>query len=128
MAKKILQIVQGAYRATLEEQDDTVLWLTQAMKGAGTDFTLVLAGCAVNYAVKAQDASGLAFGEKRQTQPPRLVDDLRRIVSKGIPVFLVEEDVADLGLEARELVDEIQYVPRRQLAKMMDTHDLVFGW
>jgi len=42
----MLQIVESAYRATLEEQDDLVLWMTHAMRSAGaplsTSFNAVI--------------------------------------------------------------------------------------
>ncbi len=55
---KALQIVEAAYRGTIEEQDDTIIWLTHAMKGAGGDLDLLLRADSVNYAAKGQDASG----------------------------------------------------------------------
>jgi sulfur relay (sulfurtransferase) DsrF/TusC family protein len=128
MAKKILQIVESAYRGTLEEQDDTVVWLTHAMKGAGGDLTVLLRGNAVNYAVKGQDASGLAFGDERQTQPPRIDHDLAQLAGKGVAVYVVEEDVAERGIDTRELIEAVESVRRATVPKLMDAHDLVWHW
>jgi hypothetical protein len=128
MARKILQVVETAYRATLEEQDDTVVWLTHAMKGAGGEFSLLLRGNAVNYAVRGQDASGLAFGERRQTQPPRLDEDVARLAAKGVDVFFVSEDASERGLEPRALIPEAKPVSRAEIPRLFESHDMVWHW
>jgi hypothetical protein len=125
---KVLQIVSTAYRATLEEQDDTILWLTQAMKGAGGDLEVLLAGSAVNYAVLGQDASGLAFGDWRQTEPPRIEEDLARMVSKGIPIFAVADDLADRGLMDAPLVKGVRRINRADVPRLMSVNDRVWRW
>ena len=128
MAMKILQIVESAYRATLEEQDDTIVWITHAMKGAGADLDLVLRSSAVNYAVKGQDASGLAFGEKKQTQPPRLATDIARLSAKGVNVFVVKEDAAERGIQDGDFISEVQPISRNDLAKMFEEYDAIWHW
>src|SRR5688500_14553310 len=102
MAKKTLQIVDSAWRCTIEEQDDPVLWITAVMKGAGGDFGVLLSGNGVGYAVKGQDASGLAFGAKTQAHPPAIDADVAKLVEKGVEVFVVQEDASDRGIEPGE--------------------------
>ena len=89
MAKKILQVIESAHRGTIEEQDDTIVWITHALKGAGADLDVLIRGTAVNTAVKGQDASGLSFGSWKQTQPPRLDQDIAKLIEKGVEVHVV---------------------------------------
>jgi sulfur relay (sulfurtransferase) DsrF/TusC family protein len=128
MGKRVLNIIGNAYRATLEEQDDTIVWLTHALKAAGAAIDVVLRGNAVNYAVEGQDASGLAFGERRQTQPPRLERDLEKLASAGIRVFVVAEDLAERGIEPSELVAGVDPIRRADLPALLADYDHAWTW
>src|SRR5450432_7820 len=115
MADKVLAVLETAYRATLEEQDDPIIWLTHALRGAGADIHLLLRGAAVNYAVRGQDASGLRFGAREQTQPPRIERDLSSLAGKGASIYVVQEDVAERGLRPGELIPGLDYVTKDAL-------------
>lgn len=129
MAKKTLNIVESAYRAVMEEQDDTILWLLAAMQGAGADHTVVLRGNAVNYAVVGQGAPGLTIGAWKQTQAPRMDHDLVDLIEKcKIPVFVIEEDLAARGIERGELVPGVRLLSARALPKHMAEYELVSQW
>jgi sulfur relay (sulfurtransferase) DsrF/TusC family protein len=125
---KVLQIIESAYRATTEEQDDTIVWLTHATKGAGGDFSVLLRGNAVNYAVPGQDASGLSFGAWKQKAPPRLAEDIGALIAKNVDVYVVQEDAEERGLGNAELVGGIRKVSRPALADLMNAHDQVWHW
>ena len=125
---KILNIVETAYRGTIEEQDDTVLWLSHMLKNAGADISILLRANAVNYAVRGQDASGLSFGEVKMTHPPEIDKDVEKMVQKGIPVYLVKEDAEERGLSDRDLISEIKKVTRQDLPGLIDQHDQVWHW
>ena len=105
MSKRILAVVTCAYRATLEEQDDPILWLTRAMRGADAAVDVLLSGNAVSYGVRAQDAAGLRFGERRQTQPPRLADDTAALIACGAAVLYAAADARERGIESGELIE-----------------------
>ncbi|MFQ5972739.1 MAG: hypothetical protein ACE5Q3_10420 [Alphaproteobacteria bacterium] len=125
---KVLQVIESAYRATLEEQDDTVVWITHAMKGAGADLNVLLRGNAVNYAVLGQDASGLAFGAWKQTEPPQIADDIAALIGKGVAVYVVDEDAVERGLGSAEFVPGVERIPQAGIPKLLGEHDQVWHW
>jgi len=125
---KTLQIVTSAYRCNIEEQDDPVVWISQAMKAAGAELHLLLEGGAVNYAVRAQDASGLSFGGKAQTQPPRIEDDLRRLLDKGAEVYLVQNDAAARGLEHADMLEGVKGLSRAELPRFFGRFERIWRW
>ena len=125
---KALQVIESAYRCTVEEQDDPVVWITHAMKGAGADLGVLLRGNAVNYAVTGQDASGLVFGGIAQEHPPQIDRDVRSLTEKGIPVYVVKEDAAERGILEADFIDGVQHVSRTRLAKLFGDYDQVWHW
>ncbi len=125
---RTLQIIEGAYRANIEEQDDPAVWITGAIQGAGGDLAVLLGGNAVNYAVHGQDAAGLSFGGRAQTQPPRIADDLSRLIAKGVEVSVVADDAAERGLERSAFIDGVKSVSRAELPKLLAGYDRVWRW
>src|SRR6266508_6746161 len=119
---RYLSIVDSAYRATIEEQDDTAVWFTHAMKNAGADVSILLRGDAVNYAVSNQDAKGLRFGN-RAVKGPDMVRDINAVIAKKIPLFVVSDDVAERGIPASLLLPGIEQIPRSAIAKLIDNQD-----
>ena len=79
---RVLQIIEPAYRATLEEQDDTVLWFTRAIRAAGAPADVLLCGTAVNYSVRGQDAEGFRVGGWAQLHPPIIEHELTKLMRK----------------------------------------------
>ena len=129
MAKKTLNIIESAYRAVIEEQDDTILWLLAAMRGAGAEHTVVLRGNAVNYAVAGQGAPGLTIGGWTQTQAPRMDNDVIDLIKKHkIPVFVIEEDLAARGIERSELIPGVELLSSKMLPTHMAEYELVSHW
>ena len=125
---KILSIAERAYHGTIEEQDDTILWMTHILKNAGADISLLLRGNAVNYAVVGQDASGLSFGGVELDVPPTLDKDVANIVEAGIPTYVVREDLEDRGIGQQEIAKGVNLVGRGDVADLFDSHDTIWHW
>src|SRR3982074_1229329 len=125
---KTLSIIESAYRATIEEQDDTIVWLHGAMKGAGADLAGLLRGNAVNFLVQRQDAAGLAFGDWRQTQPPAIASDLAAPAAKGVEICYVAEDLTERGIERNELINGAHPVGRQGIAELVSRYGRVWYW
>ncbi len=125
---KTLQVLETAYRATVEEQDDTIVWLTHAMKGAGGEFGLLLSGNAVCYAAKGQRAPALVLGGWSQSHPADLSADLAALAAKGVPLYAVEEDLEERGLLDAPLIEPLSVVTRASLPRLFDEYPRVWKW
>ena len=128
MSKKVLQIIESAYRCTIEEQDDPPVWITHVLKGAGADLAVLLRGNAVNYAARGQTVEGLVIGGRAQTQPPRIDVEVAKLIGKGVDVYVVDDDAAARGLERSDLIDGLKSVSRSGLPKLLESYDQVWHW
>ena len=125
---KILSIVERAYHGTIEEQDDTILWISHMVKDAGADISILLRGNAVNYGVKGQDASGLSFGQVKLEVPPTLDTDVTNLINAQVPTYVVKEDLEDRGIRQDELAAGLKVISRGEVADLYDSHDSIWHW
>lgn len=90
---------------------------------------MVLRGNAVNYAVAGQGAPGFTIGAWKQTQAPRMDNDVVALVAKRkIPVFVIEEDLVARGIDRCELVPDVELLSSKMLPKRMAEYEIVSHW
>lgn len=125
---KVLQIVEQAFRATGEEQDDTILWLSRSMRAVGAELHLLLNGNAAYYAVQQGHLPALRFGHWQQSHPANIEQDLQALIDSGVTVSVVEEALVERGLAQKPSIKGLQRVPRKALASLYNSVDQVWQW
>lgn len=124
---KILNIVETAYRATLEEQDDTILWLTGALKRAGAELGVMLRSNAVNYLVP-QECPPIKIGTAGINHPAQPNEDLKRLHENGVPIFAIREDLEERGVSITSCIDGVKFIQRNDIALLLEDYDQVWHW
>src|SRR5262245_50140328 len=125
---RVLQIVETAYRATLEEQDDTVLWFTRTLRGVNAPADVLLWGTAVNYAVRGQNAAGFRVGGWSQQHPPTIEREITKLIESGARIAALEEDLAERGIASESLIPGIEVLRRKSLGGLFGQYARIWKW
>lgn len=125
---RILQIVEQAFRTLVEEQDDTILWLSQSMLGAGAEMEVLLSGNAVYYATLKGRQPVLKLGDWVQKEPADIPKDLGRLLEKGVPVYVLQSELDERGISKHILNAEVEVINMEKLVGIYNRVDQVWQW
>lgn len=125
----LLCICDQGYRASVEEQDDTVVWMAHMLQRCeDTQVGLLLRGSAVNYACRGQRSVGVSFGDWKQAHPADFPRDLARFREDGGRLYVLASDVESYGLTDGDLVEGVTAIDGDKVAGLVAEHDFVSYW
>lgn len=125
---KVLNIVSAGYRATLEEQDDTVIWLTHMLKKAGAEIDVLLRGSAANYVIEGQMVTPLTIGERVQLHGPDVHGQTRGLAEAGVKIYVLEEDLKSRGAHNSPRLQQAELLNSDALPGLLAQYDQVWHW
>jgi sulfur relay (sulfurtransferase) DsrF/TusC family protein len=125
---KYLSVIDGAYRASLEEQDDAGLWFTGAVVNSGLECDVILTGNAVNYAITTHSNSAMTMGGGVIPHPMNPMVDIERMKEKGVSLFMVKEDAEERGIRPDELMGGVEAISRDKLTHLIEQYDGIWHW
>lgn len=125
---KVLQVIEQAFRATGEEQDDTIVWLSRSMRAAGADLHILLTSHAVSYALQQATAPALCFGDWRQAHPADISTDIRELLASGVEIAVVQDDLEERGLGGKQCLQGVRQIRRDEISALYDSVDQVWQW
>jgi hypothetical protein len=123
---KVLNIISSGYRATFEEQDDTIVWLSHALANAGAELAVLLRGTAVNYILPAAPPPPLAVGDRQQRSGPDVHGQVAALAGK-VKLFVVAEDLRRRGV-ATAPAGNYRLVSEADLPALMMDYRQVWRW
>jgi len=127
MSKKILSVLSHTEYGNLEDSD-IGLFASAFAPVAGSPMTILLTEDAVNYGVRGQEGTGIKIAGA-PVQPGFLIEtDVKSVQEAKIPVYALQEDLAERGIEQSELVAGIKLMSRRELGKFIDQFDTIWNW
>jgi intracellular sulfur oxidation DsrE/DsrF family protein len=119
---RVLSLVRGADVGSARVADPA-LDLNAYAVADEVELTLVLKDRGVELALAGAACHPEAVGgvDVPATVP---ATDLRGLLSSGVQVLAVAEDLAARGIRPAELLDGVRPVPEAELARLMTDHDL----
>jgi hypothetical protein len=125
---RVLNIISCGYRATVEEQDDTIVWLSHALKRAGADVDVLLRGSAANYVVQGQSVAPAAFGARVQRHAPDVLGQVAQLIESGVEVLVLDDDLKRRGLAKAPRLGGCKLVAAANLPGLLNGYDRVWHW